>query len=88
MKHGTVAMDRAGRLVLPKAVRERLHLVPGAVLSIEVRGDHVELHPIESEPALVEREGWWVHLGRAADDQPLDDAVRRQRKDRLRRVSG
>ncbi|MFM7735909.1 MAG: AbrB/MazE/SpoVT family DNA-binding domain-containing protein [Alphaproteobacteria bacterium] len=83
MKHGTVSMDKAGRLVLPKAVRERLHLVPGAVLSIEVREDRVELRPVESGPSLAKRDGWWVHLGRAPADPPLEEAVARHREERL-----
>ncbi len=87
MKHGTVSMDKAGRLVLPKAVRERLHLVPGAVLSIEVREDRVELRPVEQEPSLIKRDDWWVHLGRAAADFPVEEAVRRHREERLGRVS-
>lgn len=87
MKSDTIAIDKAGRLVLPKAVRERLRLVPGTLLSIEVREDHLELRPVENEPSLVKRDGWWVHLGRSATDVPLEDAVVRHRADRLRRIS-
>jgi len=87
MKPDTIAIDSAGRLVLPKAVRERLPLVPGAPLSIEVREEHLELHPVDNQPALVERDGWWVHLDRGSTDAPLKDTVSRQREDRLRRIS-
>lgn len=87
MKSDTIAIDKAGRLVLPKAVRERLRLVPGALLSIEIREDHLELRPVDNQPALVKRDGWWVHLGRASTDAPLEDAVVRHREDRIRRMS-
>ncbi len=39
----TVMIDKAGRLVLPKLIRERLHLRPGAQLKAEIVGDKIEL---------------------------------------------
>lgn len=36
-------MDAAGRLVLPKAVRERAQLSPGVPIEVRVVDGHVEL---------------------------------------------
>ena len=87
MASDTVSMDKAGRVVLPKAVRERLHLRAGALLELEVREGHLELRPVEGRPALVKRDGWWIHQGTGAPADSLENAVERQRADRLRQLA-
>jgi AbrB family looped-hinge helix DNA binding protein len=42
----TIQMDASGRLVLPKAVRERLNLLGGSTLRAEVVAGHIELIPV------------------------------------------
>ncbi len=39
----TATLDKAGRIVLPKNLREKLHLKPGAKFRIEVVGDKIEI---------------------------------------------
>ena len=52
--NATVTMDVAGRLVLPKAVRERLHLRAGSKLNVEIIADKIELTPAaDTDWALV-----------------------------------
>ncbi len=56
-----VSMDRAGRIVLPKEVRERLGLDANSELDLDVVGDGIRLTP--RRPAgrrVVERDGWPV----------------------------
>jgi AbrB family looped-hinge helix DNA binding protein len=50
MKQGTVQIDQAGRLVLPKRVRDSLRLKTGDTLAIGVKGDAIELRP--TRPAV------------------------------------
>ena len=38
-------MDNAGRIVLPKAIREQMHLSGGSKLEIEMVGDRIQLTP-------------------------------------------
>ena len=40
-----VTIDRAGRVVLPKTLRDELHLSPGDTLDLTVKGDEVILRP-------------------------------------------
>lgn len=40
-----VTVDRAGRVVIPKDVRDRLMLGPDAELEIDVEGDTIRLTP-------------------------------------------
>ena len=48
-----ITMDQAGRIVLPKAVRQRLNLGPGARLMLDVVAQRIELTPEpQAEPEL------------------------------------
>ncbi len=57
----TVEMDRAGRLVIPKRIRESLHLRPGSALQIELRGDEIILSPQEPARGLYEEDGLLIY---------------------------
>ena len=39
----TLKVDKAGRVVIPKRIREKMHLQPGARLRLELVGDRLEL---------------------------------------------
>ncbi len=44
----TVTIDRAGRVVIPKDVRDRLSLGPDAELEVAVEGDSIRLAPVRA----------------------------------------
>lgn len=54
-------IDSAGRIVVPKALRASVGLVPGEV-TIELDGDGVRVTPVPDIDVddLVERDGRWV----------------------------
>ncbi len=56
----TVTMDRSGRLVVPKPIREEVGLRPGAPLRIRVRDGRIEIEPGYLEVRIVERGGFHV----------------------------
>jgi AbrB family looped-hinge helix DNA binding protein len=49
-----VTIDRAGRIVVPKAMRDELGITPDTPLEIEVVDDHIELSPPPSSARIVE----------------------------------
>jgi AbrB family looped-hinge helix DNA binding protein len=56
-----VSIDRAGRVVIPKDIRDRLSLGADAQVEIEIEGDTIRLVPLR--PAgrrVVEIDGWPV----------------------------
>lgn len=79
----TISIDQAGRLVLPKKLRDQFNLVGGSKLSVETIGDHLELTPIREEPnlPLAEEKGMLVI---PPSGEPFDaaEAVRQEREDR------
>ena len=48
------SIDRLGRVVVPKAIRERLQLRGGEVLDVEERDGVIELRPAVTEVTVVE----------------------------------
>lgn len=77
-------LDRFGRVILPKKVRDKLGLKPGAVLEVQEQGGDVLLKPVQEEPCLLEKEGVLVFGGKAAGD--LAEAVQSHRRERLKRI--
>ncbi len=78
----TVQIDRAGRLVLPKRLRERFRLEGGDLLSVEVKGDAIELRPTKAVVRLVTVNGVLVISG----GEPLPegrDFVAESREERI-----
>jgi AbrB family looped-hinge helix DNA binding protein len=82
-----VTMDGAGRVVLPKPVRDRLRLRAGAELELELQGDYLTLRPVALGPVLANEDGWWVHRGEAERGAALEDAVDRHRRERIEDLS-
>lgn len=85
----TVTLDKAGRLVIPKAVRDELHLDPGDPLELEFEGQQVTLRPARSASALRKEQGVWVfRSGHKLSAATTDQALRDQREARDRENRG
>jgi len=84
----TIKIDKAGRIVLPKPVRERFHLKEGSELELEERSDGLTLRPVERRPSMILQNGMWVHLGKVPRDFNWDAAVDAIREERIKDTSG
>ncbi len=57
----SITIDRAGRIVVPKTLRERFGLHPGTELEIEAEANGLHLRVRDSAPVFIEKEGLLVH---------------------------
>jgi len=86
-----IAIDKVGRMVLPKEIRDRLQLVAGDFLEAEVRANEILLRPRRASAARISREGAraiWDAPGASATIEEIGVATRRGRAERDGRASG
>lgn len=84
--NGKVTLDQAGRVVLPKSVRDELHLAPGDTLDLTVEGQGVTLRPRRAVTPLQKERGVWVlRTGKPLTAKETEDALRSVRGQRERR---
>jgi len=80
-------IDRAGRLVVPKKIREVGGILPGSKLTIRVADGRIEIEPAPLEVRLVKRGSLTVAVPRKRVP-PLTPESVGQTLDRLRRRGG
>ena len=84
-----VTLDRAGRVVLPKTLRDELHLCPGDTLDLTVKGDEVTLRPRRGATPLQKERGVWVfRTGEPLTADQTEETLRNIRAQRHRRNAG
>ena len=78
-----LTIDRAGRIVIPKQVREELRLETGDSLEMENVGEQITLRPIRGTGPLTKEHGVWVfHTGQALSASATDEMLQQIRADR------
>lgn len=77
-------IDSAGRLVIPKSIRDRLGLTGGQVVEIEERDGRIEIEAAPTLMTLVDQEGGPVAVPEE-DLPPLTDDIVRTTIERTRR---
>ena len=78
-----LTIDKAGRVVIPKPLREELHLEPGDSLELENIGERITLRPVRGTGPLTKECGVWVfHSGEplsASSTDAMLEVIRQQR---------
>lgn len=85
----TITMDKAGRVVLPKALREELNLSAGDSLEWHSDGSRVTLEPVRVASKMVKKNGFWVlRGGDPVTNEDVIDWIRQDREERDRKNMG
>ena len=79
-------LDRFGRIVIPKKIREDLHLQVGSSIRIEEDDGKIVLIPIEGEPSLLKKDGVLVFSGKAVGN--VETAIEEHRQERNKLLRG
>jgi AbrB family looped-hinge helix DNA binding protein len=78
-----LTVDKAGRIVIPKPLREELHLEPGDALEMESVGDQITLRPVRGTGPLTKEHGVWVfRTGQPLPASATDDILQQIREER------
>ncbi len=77
-------IDKAGRLVIPKAYREALGLDAGCGLVAERSGDQIILRPSHEAATFRKEKGCWVYrTGRRLEPSFVDNWIEAARDERI-----
>jgi AbrB family looped-hinge helix DNA binding protein len=82
MKTETLQMDKAGRVVLPKPLRDRFNLLPGDKLRLSVEGNSFRLEPTRAGGKLVREGSVLVFSGGFAEPmttEKVNEMIRQER---------
>ena len=85
----TVTIDKAGRLVLPKPMRDALRLKPGDTLEVERVGDELTLRhqPVKAR-AHLEKGVWVFDTGSRITTAMVNEVLEETRREREERTRG
>jgi AbrB family looped-hinge helix DNA binding protein len=87
--NGTLTVDKAGRVVLPKPVRDQMQLRAGDSLEIESSEDRIVLRPRRGGAGLYKKQGIWVFsTGEPISAKATDDVLRQIRRERELSILG
>ena len=81
-----IVLDRAGRVVIPKALREELNLGPGDSFQLESHGEQITLRPVRATMPIRKEDGVWVYRAGQATDLSLQELIDQDREERHNRV--
>ncbi len=59
--NATVEIDKAGRVVVPKKIRDLMHLRPGDKLDVQIDGEKITMAHHRVGKGLYEKDGWLVY---------------------------
>ncbi len=78
-----VTLDKAGRIVLPKSLRDELRLQAGDTLEVEISSDEITLRPSRGHAQLRKKHGIWVYRsGEPLTQATVDKTVQEVRQER------
>jgi len=91
MKNGTIQIDKAGRVVLPKPLREQFNLLPGDKLRLSVEGNGFRLEPTHAGGELVRKGSVLVFTGGFPEPittAQVNDLIEQDREGRITAATG
>ena len=84
-----LTIDKAGRIVLPKPLREKLSLSPGDALEVTTSGEQITLEPVRINTPLRKERGVWVfRTGEKLPSLVVDQVARSVREEREKTILG
>lgn len=77
-----ISIDRFGRVVLPKKLRERLGFRAGTEFEVEEQEEAILLKPVSRQAKIINRGGWLVaSVGSSITVEMVKEAVEKSRRE-------
>jgi AbrB family looped-hinge helix DNA binding protein len=86
--NATTEIDKAGRLVVPKKLRESLHLTPGTRVVLRKQGNLLTVQPEQPEGKLIMKSGFWVWDPGVSTSLDVVQLIEHDRADQARHSLG
>ena len=74
-----ITIDKLGRIVVPKPIRDRYHLRSGTVLELEPETDGIRISVVGARDSLISKQGILVHHGTTVVDLDIADFINAER---------
>ena len=84
-----IRIDKVGRIVIPKAIRDQLGFKSGDSLDVITSGDEIILRPVRETIPIRKEDGVWVYRsGEPVRNISIRDLIAEVREERMRRIVG
>ena len=83
-----LTIDAAGRVTLPKSLRQQLQLEPGDTLRLESEGDQITLQPVRAAATIRKEDGIWVYRSGQSATSSIRKLIEESREERDFRALG
>jgi AbrB family looped-hinge helix DNA binding protein len=80
-------IDKAGRVVVPKSIRDRLRFRPGTSIALELTAEGLLLRAASRETSLVWRDGLPVLTGEPLPGVDWERLIEDERDERMRKLA-
>ena len=77
-------IDKFGRIIIPKRLRERLGISLGTTLNISENGNKIEIEPVQDTLPVINKDGILVFTGKLEDKKV--DIIRNEREKRMHKL--
>src|SRR5436305_7494811 len=85
----TLTIDKAGRVVLPKPVRDQMQLSAGDSLVLDSADDRIVLRPVREAVGMRKKQGIWVlDVGEPLTLETVNQTTEEVRRDREQSLLG
>lgn len=78
-----LSVDKSGRIVVPKRLRDHLGIQVGAELEITAQAGGIFVRVVDEDAALVKVDGLWVHRGSARPEADWEHVIEDVRDERI-----
>jgi AbrB family looped-hinge helix DNA binding protein len=80
-----LTLDKAGRVMIPKPLRQELRLGPGDTLQLDSEGERITLRPLRPKALVKKERGVWVYQGEPTEAS-VTTLIDNAREKRLREL--